>query len=66
MITQTTLKYANVVIDDLNDFSEFSKEKEIISLSDENIETYGAKTKSNNVATSVDTISEQNVATSDD
>ena len=49
---------------------EFSKEEEITSLSDENVETSGkeqiAKAKSDNVATSADTITEQNITTSDD
>ena len=51
-------------------FLEFSKEEEITSLSNENVETSGieqiTKAKFDNVATSTNTISEQNVATSDD
>ena len=69
MRTQTIIESANVVVDDFNDFSEFSKEEEIISLLDENFKTSGAKqitkVKSDNVVTSVDTVLEQNVATLD-
>ena len=64
------MEFDNVVVDDFNDFLEFSKEEEITSFSDEIVETSSAEqiteAKYDNVATSVDTFSEQNVATSDD
>ena len=58
--TQTIMESANVVVDDFNDSSTFSKEKKITIFSNENVETFGAEqiveAKSNNVATSVNTI----------
>ena len=54
MRTQTTMEYANIVIDDFNDFLKFSIKKEITSLSNETVEILGAdqiaETKSDNVA----------------
>ena len=69
MRTQTIINSANVVVNDFNNFLEFSKEEKI-GLSYEDIETTGTKqiveAKSDNVAIFADTISKQNVATSDD
>ena len=52
-----------MIVDDFNDFSEFSKEEEITSLLDKNVETsYAeqiAKAKSGNVATYVDIVLEK-------
>ena len=54
MRTLTIMEYASVVVDNFNDFADFSKEKEISSFIDEAIKDSGAvqdvATKANDVA----------------
>ena len=40
---QTIMESADVVVPNFNDFLEFSKKKEIASLSDKSVETFGTK-----------------------
>ena len=50
-----------MIVDDFNDFLEFSKEKDITNFLDENFETYGTEqivdAKSDNVSTFADIVS---------